>query len=215
MTHPHRRSVGLAGLLLAVLAADAYAQIGAPLPLKVEDEIIVTDSAGTRTAGRISAITGESLTIQSPDGLWNGTLIGIGAGVAAEVAGIATSHGGVSGPEVIGRLVVGSAFGAAAGSLVDRAITRTRPRTFSMPTVVEIRRHDSRLNGLFAGLGIGAGVGFTGLAVALNARSCRGVSCDFWYYGASWMAPLAGSVAGILIDHFHGNEVVYRRTVRP
>jgi len=123
MTHPHRRSVGLAGLLLAVLAADAYAQIGAPLPLKVEDEIIVTDSAGTRTAGRISAITGESLTIQSPDGLWNGTLIGIGAGVAAEVAGIATSHGGVSGPEVIGRLVVGSAFGAAAGSLVDRAIT--------------------------------------------------------------------------------------------
>src|SRR5437867_4314274 len=107
MAHPPGRSVGLAGVLVAVLAVDARAQIGAPIPLRVEDEIIVEDSSGTRTVGRISAITDESLTVQSPDGLWNGTLIGIGGGIVAEVAGIATSHTGVSGPQVIGRLVVG------------------------------------------------------------------------------------------------------------
>src|SRR5438093_13090471 len=126
MVHPQRPSVGLAGMLLAVLAVDARAQIGTPIPLKMEDEIVVTDSSGAHTPGRISAITDESLTIQSPDGLLNGTLIGIGAGIAAEVAGIATSHVDVPGQQVFGRLVVGAAFGAAVGALADRGFTRTR-----------------------------------------------------------------------------------------
>jgi len=207
--HPGHLTGFAVGLLL-MWATDGFAQIGAPGPLKVHEEILVRESGGNSASGRSTAVSEVSITLDTPDGLLNGTLIGIGAGVVGEVIGIATSNYGVSGSEVAGRVVVGIGVGAAAGALIDRAITRTRQRTFVMDNVVEIRRHDTVLNGLFIGLGIGSAVGFASLAASVDSKCDQ--ACDFLFYGAPWMAPLVGGVAGALFDHLHGNDLIYRKS---
>jgi hypothetical protein len=119
--------------------------------LKVNQQIVVTDETGEKTKGRVASVSDSSLTLhvkatkRNPQGtrtftdntvatiapvdsVADGTLIGLGAGVAAAwgflrsncgAEGFSTECGGIAGP--IGTLIFVPA-GAVAGTLIDRAM---------------------------------------------------------------------------------------------
>ena len=122
--------------------ASSFADL-APL-LRTGQRVAVTDAAGTQVTGTLTDLSAASLSVQLPAGratfaeaqvqrierigdpLWNGALIGLGAGVAGGLVSVAASDcpdllcGLVAGPS----MALGGALGLTGGLLVDRALQR-------------------------------------------------------------------------------------------
>jgi hypothetical protein len=102
-----------------------------------------------------------------------------------------------------GRETKGKVRDVSASSLV---ILSSATRTFAEPAVLIIRRTDSLANGTLIGLGIGAAVGFLGMASTYHQDT---EAVYFWFYIGSWLSPAAGAALGAIADHARGNELVY------
>jgi hypothetical protein len=144
----------------AWLPSDAWAQTVAtsfaelqPL-VKVGEQVVVTDANGLRTKGRISDLSPSTLVILTPqqksfsesgvtairrtDSVWNGALIGLGAGGALALAGFAATGDSDAwyGWAYVGSWLVPSA-GMALGWAVD-AGTVPAPVYLSAPGVSKV-----------------------------------------------------------------------------
>jgi hypothetical protein len=146
-----RNIIVLAGLLMGlILPGRALAQPPAglgSLTSAIGDRVIVTDSAGSRIAGKLTAVAPDGLTLRVTDGfddrqeqiaasqittvrkddpVWNGLLLGLGAGVAAAELWVYQQCGPRGSDrecEVIVSVIGWPAFGgggAVAGALIDK-----------------------------------------------------------------------------------------------
>ena len=135
--------------------------------LKRGQEVIVTDAEGDRTKGRITEISSAGFTLSVADGfdersqsfaagtvasvrktdpVWNGLLLGLGAGLAATELWVYDQCGGRGSDrecEVIVSLVGWTALGiggAVGGALIDKFHNKLIYRAGSK-TVVTVRPH--------------------------------------------------------------------------
>ena len=111
-----------------------------------------------------------------------------------------------------GRKIKGKIASISGSSLVIQSTDRL---IFAESAVTEVRRTDSLWNGTL----IGAGVGFAVFAIGRlnceanqwNCGAARGA--ENWIPGSpvtGWLGPLAGGIAGALLDRARGNNLIYR-----
>jgi len=139
--------------------------------VKVGETVVVTGADGRETKGRIEGLTASTLVVRAPelrafaegdvtrirrsDSVWNGALIGAGAGGAIALWGIGTTRG--TSDAFYGWAYVGSwlapAAGAVAGAFIDRSIGGA-----SVFVVPSFRRASVSVSPLIGARGRGAAV---------------------------------------------------------
>jgi len=97
--------------------------------------------------------------------------------------------------DATGQTTKGKVAGITASSLDVLAPDR---RTLPSQTINKISRTDSPLNGTLIGAGVGIGASLLWYEGAMN--SPEEGSIYVWYAVGSWLAPLAGTLLGFLID---------------
>lgn len=161
-------SARLALVLLTLMPRFALAQTPArsfedlQSVLKLGDEVLITDSSGKTSQGKIVALSTGSLGVtidgrrrdlsaptirtikrRHADSLWNGILTGavVGAAVGAVVKqrNCGSTNCGEGGLVEPGFYYLGAAIGAGAGAVVDRSIRRF-DTLFASPSTASARR---------------------------------------------------------------------------
>ena len=162
MLSPNRHLLGALAVSVILAPSPAPAQTVANSfeelrrVLKNGQTVVVTDSSGQQTRGKVADVSPSSLVvlvpetrtfaegtvseIRGPDPLRNGALTGLGAGAGAGLAMVAAmcADGPDCGPsfQVVGIAAgIGAAIGAGIDALMDnrgRVLYRSRQQTFSL-----------------------------------------------------------------------------------